>query len=408
MDDELKLERMKALAETDELVAILEDYSHKVTSFREYMWLHDAAMKWNVIYTSVFNNPKRVKIALPPRDLLPPITPGKALTEDEIRGWVSVVAGIRGHARKCLSGPSNEMEMNEDWRYAEAIFVSEVLEGKINFASRISSKSYYRLEKEWIKYIKCLRAYFNWERRFFWDDPKMEKLDYLEACDHLTDMLVNQEIKARPDEFGEPRDYLIANYLSGDEVDKDKPEVKLLIARKAERIWGTTGERDTEKNWSNAEAYVEMFYENICPAVLESDEKKKREHILRVLKAFQFSKAPENGYRVINCFEVALATYFLDALIIEDLWKGSQDQPQPKSHVRSTVKLDGKVAEFEIPEALHNRLEFSEANHEISFRGVMTDKAKNSLLASNKESSMQKAIEELFNQSRLIHRETTL
>ena len=44
----------------------------------------------------------------------------------------------------------------------ETFFVSEVLEGSINFASNITSESYWRLEEVWLQQVKTLRAYLLW------------------------------------------------------------------------------------------------------------------------------------------------------------------------------------------------------------------------------------------------------
>jgi len=46
--------------------------------------------------------------------------------------------------------------------------------------------------------------------------------------------------------------------------------------------------------------------------------------IAQVLKAFQFSKHPDNRFLIVNCFEAAIAIYFLDPNIINELWTNAE------------------------------------------------------------------------------------
>src|SRR5271157_4121103 len=116
--------------------------------------------------------------------------------------------------------------------------------------------------------------------------------------------------------------------------------------------------------------YVRLFYENIIPAVVEKD----RLSVLRVLKAFQYSKAPENCWRVINCFEAALAIYFLDREIIESLWADSEADALPDSYIHSSVPVSWGSVEFHVPEICRDRFWFD--GQQIAFWGVMTDEQK--------------------------------
>jgi hypothetical protein len=292
--------------------------------------------------------------------------------------------------------------MEWDWYTAQVFLASDILDGFPNFAGRIASTSYWRVEEVWVKSVKRLRAYFIWQRRGNGVDPTHEKDDYFQACEQLRDMLVNKDMKARLEEFGEPKAYLESRYLSDGKIDQNKPSMKILISKKAERIWQVTGETDQAKNWLNAEIYVRMFYESIIPAVLEND----REKTLTVLKAFQYSKAPENSFWVINCFEVALAIYFLDPDIIQELWDKSAQKTIPMFSIEGVVQVHSWPKGFEVPEECKDSFEFD--GQRIIFKGLMTESQKKALLEKLIDGEHKAAVNELFLQSRLIHRETTL
>ena len=151
----------------------------------------------------------------------------------------------------------------------------------------------------WLKEVNKLNAYFKVvSQRGRRDDPIESGNDYFAACKEIRDLLVKRGIKAKPEEFGTAKAYLESHYLTQDvsglfKIDHDKNTgAKKLICTKVDRIGKTTGEKDDRKNRANAETYVKMFYELIIPAVMQNDE----ESVLTVLKAFQFSKAPDNCY----------------------------------------------------------------------------------------------------------------
>ncbi len=175
--------------------------------------------------------------------------------------------------------------------------------------------------------MQLLRAYRIWEKRKDKSNPEDAESDYFQACDHIDGMLFNSHIKASRNDFKEVKKYIENRYLTGGKTEYTKSNLVTLVRIKAHRIWEGTGETDEVNNWLLAEKYIKMFYENIIPAVMK---KNCEEHILMVLKAFQFSKA-HNCYHIINCFEKALAIYFLDQDIITELWTKLQWTPLPVS-----------------------------------------------------------------------------
>jgi hypothetical protein len=387
--------------------------SATTNSFDAYQWLSDASMKWQVVFSSNFNRPKIIKISLPTENLLSqPQLIDRAFSEKEIDDYIKRHAEYTAFWRIRETGKqSTDEEMLRDHHLAEAFLISGILDGEISFASRISSNSYWRLEQEWLKEIKRLNAYFIWIRKGAKIDSIYELDDFYEASEHMRNMLVNPGIKAQVTEFEEATAYIEKHYLTlGGTIDLDKVETKMMISRKAYRIGDKMREMnrhtDDVKNWIDAETYVRMFYENIIQSVIKDDP----ENVLNVLKAFQFSKAVENRYHIINCFETALAIYFINPDTIQKLWNESANYPQPDSCVESIVNVSSWPAKFNIPKSLKDRFIFDD--NKIVFKGVMSESQKSTLLTNLQEQSEKEehvtALNELFIKSRLIHKKTTL
>jgi hypothetical protein len=406
------------LKKVEELLNQLTVCSQNVSTIDDYRWLSQAALQWQVVYSSTWNIAKTVEIPRPPRALLQPLPSDRALSETELEDWQRKHADYLGLLRFVEQRrESSPEEMEWDWHQAQVILVSDILDGFPNFAGRIAAKSYWRLEEVWLKDVKRIRAYFIWEgegKKVF--DP--EEKNYDRACEHIRDMLV-KSVKAQAIEFGVAKAYLEGRYLTGGRVVHEGAgekcaSAKVLIATKAERIrarrkkteWNyVEGSQNDLTNWLRAETYMKLFYENIIPAVVNKDQMS----VLRVLKAFQYSKAPENCWWVINGFETALAIYFLDPEVIKGLWKDSEADPEPASYIDSSVPVSWGSREFYVPAICKDSFTFDGAR--IVFRGVMADAQKEALFEALKEEDYRrnrKDIELLCHRSRLIPRKTTL
>src|SRR5664279_3426397 len=416
-DGRVSKPRQAVLDEVDELLSQIRLCSQSVRTIDDYRWLSQAALQWQVVYSSTWNIAKTVEIPGPPKALLQPLPSDKALSETELESWRNRHADYIGLLRFVEQRrESSPEEMEWDWYQAQVILVSDILDGFPNFAGRIAAESYWRLDQVWLKEVKRIRAYFIWEgegRKVF--DP--EEKNYDRACEHIRDMLVNKEIKAQAIEFGVAKAYLEGRYLTGGRVvhegtSEKCASAKVLIATKAERIrerrkWTESGYIESSQNdltnWLRAETYVKLFYENIIPAVVEKD----RMSVLRVLKAFQYSKAPENCWWVINGFETALVIYFLDCEIIESFWADSENaDPLPASYINSSMQVSWGLREFHVPAICKDSFTFD--GKQIAFRGVMTDEQKEALLEQLQEEDYREDIELLCRRSRLIPRRTTL
>jgi hypothetical protein len=408
------------LDEVESLIEQIQSASAQTTSFDDYNWLRDAAIKWQTVYAGTLNIPKTIQVSLPSEDMelpslvLPSLPAGRALTEREIEGLLRLLAD---HTFLCRTiqlsvVEDRETERANDRYLAEVAFVADVIEGPANFPSRIGRSSYWRLEKMWLKAIKEYSAYLYTLTK--WHDlrgshPARDRQDYDEICKHLRELILTQK-KGQKIEFEEPKSYIEERYLTDGKLDLRKPEARKLVEKKAERFSEKARESgfiaDDFINWLDAETYTKMFYENIIPAVLETDPKIAKEKILTVLKALQFSETAKNRYHVVNCFEVALAIYFLNARIVQDLWDEFANQPPPDSCVESVVDVKSWPETFQIPENCEGV--FFPFAQKISFRGVMTEEQKKALLDKSKDEQLGKPIEDLFTKSRTVHRETTL
>ncbi|NOU16672.1 MAG: hypothetical protein HOO91_03850 [Bacteroidales bacterium] len=278
---------------------------------------------------------------------------------------------------------STEREMLDDWNRATSFVVLEILSGKIPF-NQVQPESYPILESVWEKDIKLLKAYFVWFNNKTGDADS----NYFKASQEIRKLLFIPSDYSLHD-FDKIKNYLNDRYLGKDgKIDETKQSTHDLIACKAERIYHTTGNTNSIENWFRAKLYVKFFYENIIPAIVNNESDK----INYILKAFEFSKSPNNRFLIINCFEAAIAIYFINKerlkLIIND----------PESYAFNMVPIHGWPATFSTPS---KKFRFDSKVSLITYEGVM-DKAEQELL---KEKSLldehKVAIDELYRQSHL-------
>lgn len=401
------------MSSANRLVKDIQTLSAHVGSLDDYTWLSDAIVRWQLVFSSLLNIPKEIRISSPTMPLETE-QPVRLMPEEEMEQWLSARAHHLSIVRKANTLlreadfieriPSSPEEMNGDWRSANIDFADAVLKGRINFARQIGSRSYYRLERQWLREVKQLSAYRIWENRPGAPQQDTSEQDYYEACEQIRSMLVNRGIKASKVDFEDPRAYLETHYLTGGKIVQDDDRTKQLIDSKANRAWDAGGEIDVPANRSVARRYVTAFYENIIPAVTKDDP----ESVLCVLKAFQYAKGSEVRFLLVNCFEVALAIYFLDPDIIEDLWNKAEGKPYPTSWSISTVTVESWPKDYIVPIKFRDRFRLDRAAGEIVFEGVMTESQRAALSTHLTNPEHLRALNELFEQSRLLPREMTL
>jgi len=393
-------ESQKLLERIDELVEEIKEFAANADSYKTFRWAHRIAEQWRYTCSAVFNAPRRIELPAPRQALVAP--PSPRFGEDEIdfilkRSMRFLDWGKRAHG---LSGDS------ESWHIAEVLFALDVLSGKINFSKRIAPRSYHHLESQWLSEVKRISAYFIWvDSGNGFVSEKVTEQHYQAACNNLRRYLVEPGIKAACSEFEDAKDYLESYVLDDDGHIHAQPNGKAedLVRSKTHRIWQRTRRDDEKRNWHEALMFTRLFYENIIGAVVDRSEEKTR----MVLKAFQFSREDSHtGLYVINCFEAALAIYFLDAGIVEKLWRESEELAATEGLDQYEVSIANWPAEFKVPPELSDRFEVTA--DKIRFRGVMTEKEKELLFSLLDDEDDRQMVEELFVKSRTIHRKTTL
>lgn len=417
------------LSEIEALVNELKVLARRVDALDDYRWVSDALLKWQVTVTNVLDEPINTDVPpmsrflsaptsltnvldepidtdLPrmPSALSAPTSPaGRCLTLHEVEHLLRSLAEASAAHRKLLTGRrSSPEEMIDDYNNAQALFALDVISGKINFPSRIGPDCYPILQQTWLKEAKSVLAYLLWLDRV--DDRLISDPldDYFRAVWSIRNLLVNEGIKAKRQEFDIVKGYLDRRYLANGFLDYGKrEEARTLVQIKARRVYDVTRNADAEGNWLAAERFTKLFYENITPAAVESN----KEATLNVLKAFQFSKAPEHQYWIITSFEAILAIYFLDVSLVRQLWDESAAKGIPEAAATSTVKVASWPDGFVVPESC--RSTFSYSGSEILFRGVMSGPQLDDL-SKGLNATQLGALRELFERSRLIREEATL
>ncbi|MGA2402539.1 MAG: hypothetical protein ABSG91_12675 [Syntrophobacteraceae bacterium] len=303
--------------------------------------------------------------------------------------------------------PDSPEDREADWHNGCAFLALKVLNGTI-FIHEIDPLSYRHFKQVWLRKIKEVIAYLIWLERQIRHKQGDSESDYFKACEHLRDVLLHSNKLTRHD-FKETKDYLERNYLTTDwKLDESKIETKELIGTKACRIWQITGRDDETSNWLHARIYTKMFYENIIPAVIEDDPEKT----LSVLKAFQFSEAPENRFRIINCFELLLAVYFLNPSIIRAIWDRSNDHPFPQ-FATAVEEVSSWPNQFDIPgncEGLFDVVLSKSIKEKtaLRFTGAMSESQRDALTKKLRQEEHKGTIKRLFERSRVLTKNATL
>jgi len=340
----------------------------------------------------------------------------RLLSDAEIESWIEFRAFKQMEVRKLttqlgrperiwhkfLDDPGTSRDhVLQDWWTAEHVFALEVLEGGVQLSSRVGPNALKRLENEWLSKVKRTKAYLLWEEGNVSSDASHHESDYYRACESFRKRLVDPEIKSQVEDFHPIEEYLRANYLdSRGRFDAGKKPAKALLDVKAYRIYTHSREDNADLNFSHALGYAKMFYDNVLPAV-KGDE----ESTLLALKAFQYSKAPENRYLIINCLETAIAIYFFDAAMIRKFWEESSEQPGSQPYTLSTITVEGWTGSWSPPLRFADRLRFDKGT--LVLRGMLRQSERDQLLA-DAPPELASGIEELYRHSRLLPEETTL
>lgn len=168
----------------------------------------------------------------------------------------------------------------------------------------MSSDVYRYLEEVWFRDVIKLEAHSIWESKGAVLDrpPELIKEDYFDAYEKYRWIFLDQEIKRGTDEFLTVKDYLSTVYMD------DTGKRHALIARKARELSVYATKRQDDKiNWMQAAKFVEEFYNNIIPAVMELD----RVALHAVREAVWRSESKDSRLSIMNCLEAGICMYFV-------------------------------------------------------------------------------------------------
>jgi hypothetical protein len=299
--------------EVDPLIEDMKAVSTTDMSFQDYTWLSDTALHWQVLFSSIFNIPRKIEIATPPQLYSPTIVYTPSMMEELLmreaffQGQSRMSEGLIAYIHRYRSTPE---EMARDWHYAKVMLSQWLLDGRLNFANQIQSETYPYIEEVWLVELRRVVSYFHWmvKGKQLWD----QETDFQYSSVYFREQLCNPAIKSPKLAFLKIKKYLELNYLTNGRVNLNSDSVNKLIQHKAFHTWDVTHDTDSKRNWDVAATYVEQYYNNIIPAVMEDN----RESIKLILQSFQVNTAPEFD-AALNSFEVLIALYFLDPEILK-------------------------------------------------------------------------------------------
>lgn len=312
----------------DGLLSEIEQSAKEATSMEDYLWLCDALDYWRTAGPVLGIEVERVLAPPSVAQLSKRVAASPSVwSEDNFEEWlgskasaISKTRALEWHAKRTVEEIQHQYrrthpgEQEENWGNAEVYLAAEVLDGKLDLVRSLTPKSYWRLEgaqgQRWIREVKELKAYLRWkERGGGWGSGPKDS-DYLEACSELRDAVSNSTRKAPQLAFEPFQVYIDKEFLdAAGALDAGKDRVKTAITAKAE-VSGV----DWTINRAVATKYMQDFYQNMRKAVLGGEASATR----RVIEALGLCNGFEQNQAMVNCFEMAVAIYFLDPKLAQE------------------------------------------------------------------------------------------
>ncbi len=301
------------LVQANQLVDDIKAFVPYIALVDEYTWVNQAALQWQSVFSSILDDPRDVRHEIQSlaihKTLLAAVSP-KVFSRQDVERQAYYL-GQNRKTRELLKNPdlifqyfpSTPEEQETDWKDACSYLSLDILEGKLDFFSGIQPGLYEALEYAWLEDIKRYKAYFEWKEHG--QNQNSDEFYYFQACGRINDRFLDVYSKLPARCFKNIKAYLADRYFTDGSIDLGK--VRGLIERKAYHLWDKNQDSDPHKNWLLAEQYVREFYGNIMGAIQEQDAR----NIDSILKFFQENKSSESFYNLINCFEAAIAIYFV-------------------------------------------------------------------------------------------------
>ena len=284
-----------------------------INSDADRILLFNFAQICHVSLQTILTVSPKEPLPFPPPPSLP--LPGP-FSEQELHDYVVQLAEHIHESRKRYD-PSAAFDPDRDWHDAEIYLAADVLEGKIRFDTALESPSYWRLENIWLNEVVRLRAYHIWETRGRPMGMGGDKADYFEECQRCIQLLVTPGLKAPLDRFQETKTYLLTRYLQTGTLDIRHGMANSLFQTKMSRLSSHAQDADGNSLPNHVAEYLHGYYDNIVAAV----ENICTAATQNVLNSLHRSQEHDSQCSIMNCFEAAIAIYFLPRDVITTLWQ---------------------------------------------------------------------------------------
>jgi hypothetical protein len=323
--------------EIEPLIKAISKVSGEVKTVEERAWVNKATSEWQEIAIEL-KRPLDIVIGQPIQPLVPPPLRKARISETEIirelahrayeisrdraaqrekhirellgnQQFIEEVAKDPNRVLYTLASWDTPRQAERDWSLAEIEFAADIIEGNIRFVTKIAPDSYRYLQHEWLEDVKRLKAYLFWEQSGDGWSVDLGEAHYYNACRWFHERLGDMTLKAGTSDFEDAQKFIENGLLSNGIFNaRNNKDAHTLVERKARRLWEDEPERESDKNWIEAELYAREVYENIIAAVVKHD----RQSTARVLNAIEPGHKNRRWYKIVDCFEAALAVYFVE------------------------------------------------------------------------------------------------
>ncbi|HVU32897.1 MAG TPA: hypothetical protein VHE61_05645 [Opitutaceae bacterium] len=292
----------------------------------DYLWFCDTLEQWRSAMPGLG---VKVDVAMPPPPAVESAGPAPAsdttleelvanradrFGRDRITTWNNArsIDEMTAAYREHFGSDVAWVREKADWALAETHLAADIIERRVDLVYDVGPDSYWRLEgrdgRMWLERVVALKAYYRWlEKGRGWGITQSVD-DYVWAALELRKLVEDNSHKAAQVAFEPIGTHLLAHYVGADGRLLDNARTREWIQVKADRLVEKRHLPNRTEAEQKAKRYMEKFYEHIVFAVLAADDDSIRE----VQEALGFRTGFEENQEMINCFEFAVAVYFLE------------------------------------------------------------------------------------------------
>lgn len=308
--------RITLLPAIDNLLELIATAIFTVSSTSDRDWLIITRENWQLI-RSMLTNFCNFEL--------------KPLSEQDIDNIINLSAMHISERRRLDKHSSiidySQEEAHHDYLAAEIYFASDIIFGKRDIGNFHMPVIFNRLSRVWLHDVIKLRAYHVWsdKGRPFQLESAARHADFYVTCRQFQSRLADDTIKFKSDSarqtFGQ---YVSENFLDDSQVLLsrlgsfngygyiiDENKIEKLVEQKARRAYIFFRDLDDRQSNFYARLYVDLFYGNLIPALIESA---RTDSPPWPVRPREISKWLAYHSYVINCFEAAALVYFTSDL----------------------------------------------------------------------------------------------